>query len=86
MPPILLQKDNEAAQRLERLRDARTYFQHHLGDLRKMGVRYVLLCGEKVVVTGDDPDDVRATAQQQHVPLNECLLAHIPQKGESYFF
>lgn len=82
----MLEKKDPAVKRLHMLRDARNYFQHNLDELRSLGVRYVVLHGANVIAKSDDPDAAWQAVLNQKVPVVECLLAHIPREGESYFF
>lgn len=84
--PTLLAPKSPAIQRLQLLHKARDYFQQNLDNLRDQGKRYVVLRGDEIVAAADDADICWQSALKARVPLTECLLFHVPQKGESYFY
>ena len=86
MAPTLVKMPTDEWDSLRKIREARDFYEAHLDDLRAMKHRYIVLRGEDIVATSDDPDDAWAQVLKARLPVTECLLVHVPQEGESYFY
>lgn len=83
MPQLL--RDEEKLAKLRALQASADYFQHHLEDLRARGVAYVVLHGEDVVGEGDSPEAAWAVAAETGASLDECVMAYVPDEGETFY-
>lgn len=87
MASQLQPRDQDLMARLRALRESRDFFQTHMGQWQQGGKHFVVLHRATIVGEGETAEAAwaEAKANAKH-SVAECLLVHVPKKGESYFF